>query len=78
VQFRVDFLNVGNLLNKDWGVGERLVTTQPLIARGADANGVALYRLRNIGSELISKTFEQTAGIDDVFRIQFSLRYIFN
>jgi hypothetical protein len=78
LQFRVDFLNVGNLLNKDWGVGERLVTTTPLIARGADANGVALYRLRNFGSELISKTFEQTAGIDDVFRIQFSLRYIFN
>ena len=78
LQFRVDFLNIGNLINNDWGVGQRFVTTQPLIARPADAQGRALYRLRNIGDQLLSKTYEPTAGIDDVFRIQFSLRYIFN
>lgn len=78
LQFRVDFLNVGNLLNKNWGVGQRFVSTQPLIARPADAQGRALYRLRNIGNNLISKTYEQTATEFDVFRIQFSLRYNFN
>lgn len=78
LQFRVDFLNFTNFLNKDWGVGKRLVTTTPLTARGADAQGRAVYRLRNVGSQLISKTFEDTAGIADVFRIQFSVRYIFN
>lgn len=78
LQFRVDFLNVGNLINKNWGVAQRLVTTQPLIARGADAQGRALYRLRNIGTNLISKTYEPTATEFDVFRIQFSLRYSFN
>lgn len=78
LQFRVDLLNVGNLINKNWGVGQRLVTTQPLIARGADAEGKARYRLRNIGTSLISKTYEPTATEYDVFRIQFSLRYSFN
>lgn len=78
LQLRADFLNVGNLLNKNWGVGQRLVHTQPLIARGADAGGKALYRLRNIGTELMSKSLEQTLGVADVFRIQFSIRYIFN
>ncbi|MDZ7268413.1 MAG: carboxypeptidase regulatory-like domain-containing protein [candidate division KSB1 bacterium] len=78
LQFRVDLLNVGNLINKNWGVGQRLVTTQPLIARGADAEGKARYRLRNIGTSLISKTYEPTATENDVFRIQFSLRYSFN
>lgn len=84
LQFRVDFLNVGNLLNKEWGVAERLVTTQPLIvpttAQGgpADANGVAQYRLRVINGELINKSTEKSATIYDVFRMQFGVRYMFN
>ncbi|MGH7699876.1 MAG: TonB-dependent receptor, partial [Gemmatimonadales bacterium] len=78
VEFRVDILNVGNLLDPDWGVGKRLVTTSPLIARGADAQGRALYRLRNIGDQLIGESLQPSAGITDVYRVQFSLRYNFN
>jgi hypothetical protein len=78
LQLRLDFLNVANLLNKNWGVGERFVTTQPLISAGADDGGQAQYRLRSIGGELISESFQQTAGIADVYRIQLSVRYTFN
>ncbi len=78
LQFRLDILNIGNLLNKEWGVAERLVTTQPLIARGADSEGKALYRLRNISNQLLSKSTEQALTVDDVYRIQFGIRYIFN
>jgi hypothetical protein len=82
-QFRVDMLNFMNLLNSNWGVGQRLVTTTPLIvptaAQGgpADASGRAQYRLRAIGTDLISKSLEQTAGVGDVYRVQFSIRYTF-
>lgn len=78
LQLRMDILNVGNLLNKDWGLGERLVTNTPLIARPVGSDGKALYRLRNIGTNLISKTYEQTVGIGDVYRFQLGLRYNFN
>jgi hypothetical protein len=78
LQFRVDVLNLTNLLNKNWGVGQTFTTTQPLIARGADANGKALYRLANIGGELIKSSFRKTAFIDDVWRIQIGIRYLFN
>jgi outer membrane receptor for ferrienterochelin and colicin len=78
LQFRVDVLNFTNLLNKEWGVGRTFTTTQPLIARGADANGKALYRLANIGGELIKTSFRKTAFIDDVWRIQIGIRYLFN
>jgi hypothetical protein len=78
LQFRVDFLNVGNLLNKDWGVGKALVTNQPLIARGADAEGRATYRLARVGGDWISESFRQTIGLSDVFRVQFTVRYTFN
>ena len=30
-QFRVDIFNFGNMLNKNWGGGQRLVTTNPLV-----------------------------------------------
>ncbi len=82
LQLRLDFLNVGNLINKDWGLGQRLVTTQPLFIGGgrptADASGRAVYRLQNINRQLITKTYEQTAGTGDVYRIQLGVRYSFN
>ncbi|HJR61619.1 MAG TPA: carboxypeptidase regulatory-like domain-containing protein [Vicinamibacterales bacterium] len=83
-QFRTDVLNFGNLLNKNWGVGQRLVNAQPLIvpttAQGgpADASGRAQYRLRTIDNQLMTKSLEQTAGLSDVWRVQFSVRYSFN
>jgi hypothetical protein len=92
LQFRVDFLNFSNLLNSDWGVGQRLVgstTTPPIISQPlivpsstqggpADAQGRAQYRLRVINNELISRSLESTAFEQDVYRIQFSFRYTFN
>jgi hypothetical protein len=83
-QIRADILNFGNLLNKNWGVGQRLVTIQPLIvptaAQGgpADAQGRAQYRLRTINNELITTPLEYSAGLSDVYRFQISLRYSFN
>jgi len=83
VQFRVDFINFGNLLSSDWGVSQRLVSTSPLIvpsaAQGgaADAQGRVQYRLRLINNEYMTRTLEQTADLNDVWRIQFMLRYTF-
>ncbi len=81
LQFRVDFLNFTNLLNKDWGVSQRMASNQPLVipsAGAVGADGKMVYRLRNISGKLMSKTFEDNASIYDVFRIQFGLRYNFN
>ena len=78
LQLRLDILNFTNMINHEWGVGRRLVTNTPLIARGADANGAALYQLRNIGGKLISTSFQNTANLEDVYRMQLSLRYFFN
>ncbi|MGH9894731.1 MAG: TonB-dependent receptor, partial [bacterium] len=84
VEIRLDILNFSNLLNKNWGGGQRLVNAQPLIVptttQGgpADAQGRAQYRLRAIGGQLMSRTFEPTAFLNDVYRLQLSLRYTFN
>src|SRR5262249_27169630 len=35
LEVRIDILNVGNLLNHNWGIGQTFVTTSPLIISGS-------------------------------------------
>jgi len=76
LSIRMDILNFTNLLNKDWGLGQRLVNAQPLTFRTSADNKV-LYRLRAVNNNLMDHTFEQTAGSSDVFRVQLGVRYTF-
>jgi hypothetical protein len=90
LQIRLDIINFGNMLNKEWGVSQRAVVTNPLVVRptisgGTPANsgpidesGRPIYRMANVGQELLTKTTQQTLGVGDVYRIQFGVRYIFN
>jgi hypothetical protein len=79
LEMRIDILNIGNLLNHGWGVGQSFVTTSPLTISGSpvDASGKAIYRLRSINNQLIDHTFQPTVGLSDVYRFQLSLRYNF-
>jgi hypothetical protein len=78
LQARIDIFNVGNLLNKSWGVGDRFLNDRPLTSPRADSEGRLSYRLATSGSELLSQSTEKTAGLSDVYSIQFSFRYSFN
>ena len=77
-QLRVDILNLGNMLNSDWGVGQRLIRNQILTNGAADAQGRATYRLVVVNNELLTRSFETTASLSDVFSFMISLRYTFN
>ncbi len=89
-QIRMDIVNIGNMLKKEWGVAERAIVTNPLVVRptisgGTPANsgpvdpdGKPIYRLQNVGKDLISKTTQQSLILSDVYRIQFGVRYMFN
>jgi hypothetical protein len=78
LSLRFDILNLDNLLNNKWGSGQRIVSTTPLLPQGADASGALLYRLRNIGTDLLSTTYQHTAGASDVWRMQLGVRYSFS
>jgi outer membrane receptor protein involved in Fe transport len=83
LQIRADILNVTNLLNSDWGIGQRMVTNQPLVSPSVNAASELTYRLRNVRGEsewqlIAPTTFEPTASVGDVWRMQVSLRYTFN
>jgi hypothetical protein len=76
-QFRLDILNFGNLLNSDWGVGQRLIQNQILTNGAADAQGRATYRLALFNNELLRQSYQTTASEADVYRFMISLRYTF-
>ncbi|HMA42016.1 MAG TPA: carboxypeptidase regulatory-like domain-containing protein [Gemmatimonadales bacterium] len=78
LQFRLDILNVTNLIDRDWGVSQGLVTTRPLISAGVDATGAAQYRLATVSGQLISKSFTKNVSTFDVWRLQLGVRYLFN
>lgn len=86
-QVRVDILNFGNLLNKNWGGGQSFNSLQPLVLTSTAATSTCraigtptttTYCLRAVSGSLLSSTYQRTANTADVYRIQIGLRYIFN
>lgn len=81
LQVRLDVLNLGNLLNDEWGVGSVSTTTSPLTIAGIDSEGRPSYRLRTqiIDGEtvLLQDSFAKSITIDNVWQAQIGVRYIF-
>ena len=84
ISVRADVLNFGNMLNKNWGGAQRLVSNTPLLAQTTPTTGalagVPLYRLRTIPgtASLLNTTYQRTSDLADVWRLQLGLRYTFN
>jgi len=77
-QIRLDITNFGNLLNSDWGVGQRIIQNQILTNGGADAQGRATYRLALVNNALATTSYQTTTFAFDVYTIMLSFRYNFN
>jgi hypothetical protein len=91
IQLRADILNVGNLLNDSWGVGNTMTastnssTSNPLSAV-TNANGTLSYRLAtqqvtegNVSrTVLLRDSFLPNVSLGAVWQAQFGVRYIFN
>ena len=78
-QVRGDVINFTNLLNNDWGIGRQFNSLQPLQPAGVSGDGQPQYRFRVIGGQMLSPTaYLPTSGFGDVWRLQLSLRYIFD
>ncbi|MFM2393040.1 MAG: hypothetical protein RLZZ546_1022 [Bacteroidota bacterium] len=81
IQFRVDVLNFGNMINDNWGVGNILNTNQPLAFKKL-TNGKPVYTLATQKDEagatiLLKDTYRSSTFISDVWNLQFGLRYTF-
>lgn len=72
IQFSIDVLNIGNLLNSDWGLIQQPISVQP-IGVSVNAANVPTYTFN--GTQ--TKTFSYDASLASRWQAQFGLRYIF-
>jgi len=77
-QIRLDITNFGNLLNHNWGVGQRIINPQILTSPSADAQGRLTYNLQSLSGNLLTSPLQTSAGIGDVYVMMLSFRYTFN
>jgi hypothetical protein len=83
IQLSLDIQNVGNLINKNWGIvpfynqNNILVMTNnaAVVSGGAVA---PTFRLNPYNNAMISKTFSNNVGYPSTYSMQFGIRYIFN
>jgi hypothetical protein len=71
VQFSIDILNIGNLINSNWGVRQFPTNTQPIGVSVAD--GVPTYSF----DTSLESTFVDDFSLLSRWQLQFGLRYIF-
>lgn len=74
LEFSVDMLNVGNLINSNWGVQQNPTNSQPIGIKVSDPNSKPVY---NFDGNL-RNTYTNTFDLESRWRIQFGLRYSFN
>ena len=75
VQLNLDILNVGNLLNSDWGVRKvaNPAATSPLSLTGFNEAGAPTFNFTGP-----SETFIDDPGLFSRWQIQFGVKYMFN
>ncbi len=91
IQLRADIFNFGNMLNSSWGLSKQLTgstsssVSNPLVYVRKDATtNQPVYRLAtqvdpaNGQTILLRDNFITSKTLNDVFQIQFGIRYIFN
>ena len=81
IQFSMDIFNVGNMLNKSWGVYNFVNNAQILVPQNVSAISATnkpTFRLGQASGDVVRETFGTTQTISSTFYMQFGLRYNFN
>lgn len=73
IQFSVDVLNLGNLLNSDWGLVQVPTSIQPIGVEVDQTTKIPTYTFN--GTQ--TKTFNYDASLLSRWQAQFGIRYIF-
>lgn len=83
VQFTVDIINFGNLINNGWGKlktinANSILTVTNNTAYSPGGTVLPQFRLATASGDIITKTFRDNVSVASTYQIQFGLRYLFN
>jgi hypothetical protein len=80
-QLSFDVLNVGNMLNSEWGVNKNMAASnygKVLKYESKDANNVPTFSMIKIDGAYPTKTYDTYLSYGQCWSLQVGLRYIFN
>ncbi|WP_223266344.1 hypothetical protein [Gelidibacter gilvus] len=80
LQFSLDFLNIGNMINSEWGVSQRnAVSNNSRILKyeGKDASNVPSYSFVKVKGEYPVDTFDYNYYYGETWKLQVGVRYSF-
>ncbi len=82
LQFTLDIVNVGNLLNKDWGVYKLVNTSAILVPTNNSAISpggtvAPIFRMATVNNLPVTDTFRNDNSYRSTYYMQFGLRYTF-
>ncbi|NIJ52041.1 TonB-dependent receptor [Dyadobacter arcticus] len=86
IQLRGDMLNIGNLINDKWGLGNQSTTFNPVALASVSSEGVPSYRIAtqvvrdgNVNRTILLRdSFIPNVNVNSVWQAQVGVRYIFN
>jgi hypothetical protein len=74
IQLSLDIINLGNMINPNWGVYQLPRTYTPLTVKGIDRDGVPYFKF----DKNLNNSYLQDVSIASKWQMQFGVRYIFN
>ncbi|WP_143959453.1 TonB-dependent receptor [Litoribacter populi] len=80
LQLSMDFTNIGNMFNPDWGIPQFQWQNNLLNYRGVNDAGQPVYRMNPNPSttDFPTESFRQSTSFANVWRMQVGVRYLFN
>lgn len=73
IQLSIDVMNLGNMINSDWGVREYATTYNPITVTGVDANNVPYFQF----DTNLTDSYIDAFSVASKWQMQFGIRYIF-
>ena len=73
IQLSIDVLNIGNLINSDWGVVQQPNNLSPISISSIDSNNIPTYKFNTN----LTETFGYDSSLNSRWQAQIGLRYIF-
>jgi hypothetical protein len=77
----VDIFNLGNLINRQWGVTKSFVRTNPLNFVGVGADGKPTFSFPYLDAATqtpVTQSYRDNLGISSRWQMQIGVRYLFN
>lgn len=80
LQFSLDFLNVGNMINSKWGVPKNMAVSnngRVLRYEGVDSDNVPSFSFVKVNGEYPTKTFDYNYFYGNTWKLQLGVKYSF-